>query len=281
MNFSELKLITPLIKALKKKRFYEPTPVQQKAIPHIMQRKHLLVTAEAGMGKTAAYILPIVQMIYRKDSRLNQPPLRAIMVAPNIDMARQIDRNLMTYCKFTNVNHNALWNKGKYEKFLHANRSILVATPEVLQDILKQKLIDTSEVKLLVLDELEQMIPNLQADVEGIIQALPTDVQRLFFISTPTDICKEWAPLHLENAHEIVVTREELAEFKRTAYERKAKRALSKREAQPKRELTPEQQVAAEGKVQKKQMAKLKHIFRNRSEDLPKGLQRKLRWPLG
>lgn len=281
MNFSDLKLIAPLVKALKKKRFYEPTPVQQKVIPHIMKRRNILATAEAGMGKTAAYILPIVQMIYKIDSRLTQPPLRAIIIAPNVDMARQIDRNLLAYAKFTNVTHNALWNKGRYDRFLQKGRNILVATPEVLADILSQQLIDIEEIKLLVMDELEQLIPVQEVTIKTILETLPSDVQRLFFISTPTPICEAWATKNIESPVEVVVTREELQEFKRTAYERKAKRALSKKEEQPREDLTPEQQAAADTKLQKKQMAKLKHIFRNRSEDLPKGLQKKMRWPLG
>lgn len=280
MNFTDLKLIAPLIKALKKKRFYEPTPVQQKAIPHIMKRRNMLVTAEAGMGKTAAYILPIVQMIYRIDSRLTQPPMRAIMIAPTVDMARQMDRNLSSYCKFTNVTHNALWNKGKSDKFLEAHRNILVATPEVLSEILEKNSIDTKELKILVLDELEQMIPSQQALIESLLSKLPQDIQRLFFISSPNDMCGEWANKNLKDAENIVVTAEELAEFKRTAYERKAQRALSKKSDKSK-STAPAKPPSEDGTLDKKTASKLKHIFRNRSEDLPKTLQKKLRWPLG
>lgn len=281
MNFTDLKLIAPLIKALKKKRFYEPTPVQQKAIPHIMKRKHMLVTAEAGMGKTASYILPIVQMIYKIDSRLTKPPMRAIMIAPNVDMARQMDRNLASYCKFTNVTHNALWNKGKSDKFFEAHRNILVATPEVLAEILEKNSINTKELKIVVLDELEQMIPKQQALVESLLAKLPADIQRLFFISTPNEDCNKWADGQLQNAEKVTVTAEELAEFKRTAYERKAQRALSSKKSDKTKSSKAPTPISEDGTLDKKTATKLKHIFRNRSEDLPKTLQKKMRWPLG
>jgi len=104
MRFEDLKLIQPILKALKEKNYTSPTPIQERAIPLILNRRDILGSAQTGTGKTAAFAIPIIQLIEKIDGhQKGKPTLRSLIVTPTRELAIQIDENIRDYSKYTNI----------------------------------------------------------------------------------------------------------------------------------------------------------------------------------
>jgi len=162
MRFEDLKLIPSILKALKDKNYTEPTAIQSRAIPLILQRKDVLAVAQTGTGKTAAFAIPIIQLIHKIESKSNgKPVMRALILTPTRELAIQIEENIEAYSKYTVVKNTVIFGGVKQGKQVDAMRRgvhILVATPGRLLDLINQGHISLKTVKVFILDEADRML---------------------------------------------------------------------------------------------------------------------------
>ncbi|HFB99319.1 MAG TPA: DEAD/DEAH box helicase, partial [Phaeodactylibacter sp.] len=189
MRFEELDLIDPILKALKDKKYTEPTTIQEKAIPLILKRNDVLGCAQTGTGKTAAFAIPIIQLIHQIESKNSGPTqLRSLIVTPTRELAIQIDENIKAYSKYTIIKHTVIFGgvkQGKQVERLKKGVHILVATPGRLLDLINQGYISLSTVKLFVLDEADRMLDmGFINDIRKLLKLLPQKRQSLFFSAT-------------------------------------------------------------------------------------------------
>jgi ATP-dependent RNA helicase RhlE len=198
MTFDNLNLIEPILKALKTEGYTQPTPIQEQAIPLILQRRDLLGCAQTGTGKTAAFAIPTLQIL----KSLNQPQLhkgprsiKALILTPTRELAIQIEESFTAYGKHTGLKHLVIFGGVSQLAQTNALKSgidILVATPGRLLDLMNQKFISLHDVKLFVLDEADRMLDmGFVHDVKKVITKLPPKRQSLFFSATmPPEIQK-------------------------------------------------------------------------------------------
>jgi len=194
MKFEDLGVIDPILKALDKKNYSEPTAIQEKAIPIVLDRKDVLGSAQTGTGKTAAFAIPIIQLIHKieRDSS-KKPKMRALIVTPTRELAIQIGENIQDYSEFTKVRHTVIFGGVKQHKQVQQLRQgvhILVATPGRLLDLISQGIISLDAIKIFVLDEADRMLDmGFIHDIRKLLKLLPTNRQSLFFSATmPKDI---------------------------------------------------------------------------------------------
>lgn len=191
MSFKNLNLIEPLLKALSHEGYTHPTPIQQKAIPVVLQKKDLLGCAQTGTGKTAAFALPVLQLLHGQPGRRNA--IRALILTPTRELAIQIDESFAAYGKHIPLKHTVIFggvSQQKQTDELKRGTDILVATPGRLLDLVAQKFIDLRYIELFVLDEADRMLDmGFINDVKKIITLLPAKRQSLFFSATmPAEI---------------------------------------------------------------------------------------------
>ncbi len=196
MSFSKIDLIEPIQKALQEEGYTTPTPIQRKAIPIILEKKDLLGCAQTGTGKTAAFAIPILQMIYNQ--KKTGPPrrfIRSLIVTPTRELALQIGDSFKAYGKHTGLRNVVVFG-GVKQKLqtdrLKAGVDILVATPGRLLDLIEQGYIILNHLELFVLDEADRMLDmGFIKEVQKIITKLPKKRQSLFFSATmPPEIIK-------------------------------------------------------------------------------------------
>jgi ATP-dependent RNA helicase RhlE len=194
VNFENLNLIDPILRALKNEGYSNPTPIQEKAIPIILQRKDLLGCAQTGTGKTAAFAVPILQLL--NDEKISQGrTIRSLILTPTRELAIQIGDSFTSYGKYTGIKHTVIFGgvgQRPQTDVLKAGIDILIATPGRLIDLINQKYIDLKYVSLFVLDEADRMLDmGFIHDVKKIISFLPRKKQTLFFSATmPPEISK-------------------------------------------------------------------------------------------
>lgn len=194
MNFKELGIIDPILKALEAEGYTTPTPIQKQSIPILLRRKDLLGCAQTGTGKTAAFAVPILQHLYLDRKPENgQRKIRALIVTPTRELAIQIADSFSTYGKFTGLKNSVIFGgvgQDAQTKALRHGVDILVATPGRLLDLIGQGFITLKDIKYFVLDEADHMLDmGFIHDIRKIIAKLPTERQSLFFSATmPADI---------------------------------------------------------------------------------------------
>ncbi|WP_162416639.1 DEAD/DEAH box helicase [Cyclobacterium roseum] len=189
MTFKELNLIDPLLKALQDKNYVEPTAIQQKAIPQILAKRDILGSAQTGTGKTAAFALPIIQLLHTDHSQeKGRVAIKSLIVTPTRELAIQIHENLEFYGKYTRLRHAVIFGgvkQGSQVSALNRGVDILVATPGRLLDLINQGYIKLDQVKLFVLDEADRMLDmGFINDIKKLLKLLPTKRQSLFFSAT-------------------------------------------------------------------------------------------------
>ncbi|NLT02902.1 MAG: DEAD/DEAH box helicase [Bacteroidales bacterium] len=195
MTFDSLQLSAPLLKALAEEGYTQPTPIQEQAIPIILQGRDVLGCAQTGTGKTAAFALPILQ---RLDQGLNAPKKRVIkglIVTPTRELAIQIDDSFKAYGRYVNVRHTVIFGGVGQQPQVDALKrgvDVLVATPGRLLDLMSQGYISLKDIELFVLDEADRMLDmGFIHDVKRLIAVLPAKRQSLFFSATmPPSIVK-------------------------------------------------------------------------------------------
>ncbi|MBM4177085.1 MAG: DEAD/DEAH box helicase [Ignavibacteria bacterium] len=197
MSFNNLNLIKPLQTALANEGYTIPTPIQQQAIPVILERKDLLGCAQTGTGKTAAFAVPILQILSeaREPGRPKRRTIKALILTPTRELAVQVGESFSVYGKHTGLKNTVVF--GGVSQFSQTAKlkhgiDILVATPGRLLDLVNQKYIDLSRINLFVLDEADRMLDmGFINDVKKIISKLPAKRQTLFFSATmPEEIVK-------------------------------------------------------------------------------------------
>lgn len=194
MNFKQLNLAQPLLDAVRDKQYTTPTPIQQQAIPVILDGRDVLGSAQTGTGKTAAFAIPILQLLNENPPR-QRGSIRSLIVTPTRELAIQIQENLIDYGKYTKLRSAVIFGgvkQGKQVQELKRGVDILVATPGRLLDLNQQGYLDISRLEIFVLDEADRMLDmGFIHDVKRIIGLLPAKRQSLFFSATlPPNIIK-------------------------------------------------------------------------------------------
>jgi ATP-dependent RNA helicase RhlE len=207
MSFNSLGLSDALLKAISKKGYTTPSPIQQKAIPPILEGKDVLASAQTGTGKTAGFTLPILQLL-SQGQHLRQRPIRALILTPTRELAAQILANIKEYSEFVDLKSTVIFggvNQNPQVTQLRQGVDILVATPGRLIDLQNQGLISLAKVEILVLDEADRMLDmGFVRDIERIIKVLPSKRQNLMFSATFSTDIKKLAmgilhhPVHVE-----------------------------------------------------------------------------------
>jgi ATP-dependent RNA helicase RhlE len=196
MTFNELKLIPAILKALSKEKYTAPTPIQEQAIPAVLAGRDLLGCAQTGTGKTAAFAVPIIQLLTEDKSKpTSQRRVRSLILTPTRELALQISDNIQAYSQYTQIRCAAIVggvSQKAQERALHIGADIVIATPGRLLDLMNQKHIDLQHVQILVLDEADRMLDmGFIHDVKKIITKMPRKKQTLFFSATmPPEISK-------------------------------------------------------------------------------------------
>jgi len=205
IKFSELGLIEPLTHALEAQNYTTPTPIQEEAIPQLLNNADLLGIAQTGSGKTAAFVLPILQHLTNGKLRPSAKGALVLILAPTRELALQIGVFVSAYAKNLPVRHTVILggvNQNRQVKALSRGVEILIATPGRLLDLKKQGHVHLNDVKYLALDEADRMLDmGFIKDVRKIVRATPKDRQTLFFSAT---MPKEVAGLADEILHEPV-----------------------------------------------------------------------------
>ncbi|MBB6691439.1 DEAD/DEAH box helicase [Cohnella xylanilytica] len=196
MNFEQLNLIPPILKALAQENYTKPTPIQEQAIPPVLAGRDLFGCAQTGTGKTAAFSLPIIQLLSEQQPRPNVPrPIRSLILTPTRELAIQIYDNIRAYSRFTRLRSVVIVggvSQRAQEQQLEQGTDILIATPGRLIDLMNQGFVDLRHVQILVLDEADRMLDmGFIHDMKRIIAKLPAKRQTLFFSATlPPEITK-------------------------------------------------------------------------------------------
>ncbi len=196
MSFEKLKLIKPIQLAVNEEGYKIPTPIQRQAIPVILERRDILGCAQTGTGKTAAFAIPILQILTEeKEDHRSKKVIQSLIVTPTRELAIQIGESFNAYGRHTGLTSAVIFGgvtqKAQTDKLIHGI-DILIATPGRLLDLMHQKFVNLNHIKLFVLDEADRMLDmGFIHDVHMIIAKLPTKRQSLFFSATmPPEIIK-------------------------------------------------------------------------------------------
>lgn len=211
MLFKELNLIEPLLKALSAEGYTHPTPIQEKAIPVVLQKKDLLGCAQTGTGKTAAFALPMLQLLQEKQAPKNtRRNIRALILTPTRELAIQIRESFEAYGKFTGIRQTVIFggvSQGKQVEDLNKGVDVLIATPGRLLDLVSQRIVNLQHIELFVLDEADRMLDmGFVNDVKKIIAKIPVKRQTLFFSATMPPEISQLANTILTNPTRVEVT---------------------------------------------------------------------------
>ena len=192
MHFTDLKIIEPILQALKEKNYTHPTSIQEKSIPVVLERKDILGSAQTGTGKTAAFAVPILQHLYAdKQQKGFSGKVKALVVTPTRELAIQIGESFSLYGKYTGLKNTVVFggvNQSSQTNSLRHGVDILVATPGRLLDLMQQGYISLTSIEYFVLDEADRMLDmGFIHDIKKIIAELPEKRQSLFFSATMPD----------------------------------------------------------------------------------------------
>lgn len=203
MLFKDLNIIRPILEALEKEGYESPTPIQEKAIPHILQGRDVLGSAQTGTGKTAAFAIPTLQLLFQEKAISNTPrAIKSLILTPTRELAIQIEESFTAYGKNLWLRHAVIfWWVSQHAQTakLRIGVDILVATPWRLLDLMEQGYVNLKNIKIFILDEADRMLNmGFINDVKKVLAKLPEKKQTLFFSATmPKEI--------LSLAHSILV----------------------------------------------------------------------------
>lgn len=196
MSFNTLGLSQALLKAISKKGYTTPSPIQQKAIPHILQRKDILASAQTGTGKTAGFTLPLLHLL-SENPQDKFRPIRALILTPTRELAAQVYTNVKEYSEFLNLRSTVIFggvNQKPQVATMRQGIDVLVATPGRLLDLINQNHISLKRIEILVLDEADRMLDmGFLRDIERIIKLMPEKRQNLMFSATFSNDIKKLA----------------------------------------------------------------------------------------
>ncbi|MEI6820373.1 MAG: DEAD/DEAH box helicase [Bacteroidota bacterium] len=195
MPFQSLNIIEPILRSIKQEGYEIPTPIQKEAIPIVLRGTDLLGCAQTGTGKTAAFAIPILQLLHANKSYDRKRKIRSLIITPTRELAIQINESFLAYGRFTGLTSTVIFggvNQNPQTQILQKGVDILVATPGRLLDLMNQGYITLRDIEIFVLDEADCMLDmGFIHDVKRIITALPHKRQSLFFSATmPPEIVK-------------------------------------------------------------------------------------------
>ena len=196
MSFEKLNLIEPILKSLKAEGYTKPTPIQEQSIPVLLERKDLLGCAQTGTGKTAAFAIPILQLLHQDELYKKGPTgIKALVLTPTRELAIQIGESFSAYGKLLRIRHTVIFGgvpQRSQTDALRAGVDILIATPGRLLDLMDQRYVRLEHLKMFVLDEADRMLDmGFIHDVKKIIGRIPAKRQTIFFSATmPAEISK-------------------------------------------------------------------------------------------
>ncbi|HNY04938.1 MAG TPA: DEAD/DEAH box helicase [Candidatus Egerieousia sp.] len=196
MTFKELKISEPVLKALIDKEYVTPTPIQEQAIPAGVEGRDILGIAQTGTGKTAAFAIPIIEQLMKKEmnpslSKNNKRQIKALILTPTRELAIQIEESFSDYGKYSGLKHTVIFGgvkQGQQVKRLNQGVDILTATPGRLLDLIGQGFVKLNSVEHFVLDEADRMLDmGFIHDISRIIPMLPQQKQTMLFSATIPD----------------------------------------------------------------------------------------------
>jgi ATP-dependent RNA helicase RhlE len=210
MLFSSLGIIEPILKALEEEGYTTPTPIQAQSIPIILRGTDLLGCAQTGTGKTAAFAIPILQLLGVNNGYAQKRKIRSLIVTPTRELALQIGESFGSYGRHTGLKYSVIFGGVSQHSQVSALKNgvdIVVATPGRLLDLMNQWFVSLSDVEIFTLDEADRMLDmGFVRDVKKILSVLPKKRQSLFFSATmPWDIVK-LASTILHNPQKVTVT---------------------------------------------------------------------------
>ncbi|MGF2414626.1 DEAD/DEAH box helicase [Ferruginibacter sp.] len=208
MDFNSLGLIEPILKALAQQGYTQPTPIQQQAIPILLKQQDLLGCAQTGTGKTAAFAIPILQLLYQQKQHV--PGIKVLVLTPTRELAIQIDESFAAYGQNTNITHTVIFggvSQLHQTNALKKGVDVLIATPGRLLDLMSQGFINLRHLQIFVLDEADRMLDmGFIHDVKKVIVRLPEKRQTLFFSATMPPEIQKLANVLLTNPAKVEVT---------------------------------------------------------------------------
>ena len=210
MQFKQLELVEPILKALKKQNYTEATSIQAKAIPLLLQGHDVLGSAQTGTGKTAAFALPIIQHLHLDSQAARKArKIKALVLTPTRELALQIAESFSTYAQFTDVKSTVIFGgvpQGAQKQALKRGVDVLVATPGRLLDFIDQRVVSVKDIEYFVLDEADRMLDmGFIHDIRRLLRILPTERQSLFFSATMPNNIVELSNKILVNPKKIKV----------------------------------------------------------------------------
>ena len=210
MQFQSLNIIEPILKAIKEEEYITPTPIQEQSIPIILQGTDLLGCAQTGTGKTAAFAIPILQLLSEDKTYVKKRKIRSLIVTPTRELAIQIGESFKAYGRHTGLKYTVIFggvNQNKQTASLQGGTDIVIATPGRLLDLMNQGFITLRDVEIFVLDEADRM-PDMGFihDVKRLLQVLPKKRQSLFFSATMPPAIIKLAGTILYNPKKVSVT---------------------------------------------------------------------------
>ncbi len=214
MPFSTLNLSEPLLKAIADLGYSKPTAIQKKAIPVVLSGKNLIAAAQTGTGKTASFVLPILEKLYtthiQQNHKLRNKRIRALILTPTRELAVQVEANIQQYGKYLEFSSMAMYggvDSAPQKTRLIWGIDVLVATPGRLLDLAHQRSLHFDELEVLVLDEADRMLDmGFIDDINKIIDRLPEQRQNLLFSATLSDDVRALAKRSINHAVEIAIS---------------------------------------------------------------------------
>jgi ATP-dependent RNA helicase RhlE len=208
MEFKNLGLIDPIVLALAEQGYSKPTPIQQQAIPIVLQQKDLLGCAQTGTGKTAAFALPVLQLLFT--GKTHMPGIKVLILTPTRELAIQINESFEVYGKYTKISHTVIFggvSQIPQVAALKRGTDVLIATPGRLLDLISQGHITLRHLQIFILDEADRMLDmGFIHDVKRVITKLPPKRQTLFFSATMPPEIQKLADVLLHNPSKVEVT---------------------------------------------------------------------------
>ncbi|MFN8251225.1 MAG: DEAD/DEAH box helicase [Ferruginibacter sp.] len=208
MDFKNLGLIEPILKALEQQGYSMPTPIQQQAIPIVLKQQDLLGCAQTGTGKTAAFAIPILQLLYQQKKQV--PGIKVLILTPTRELAIQINDSFAAYGQYTGISHTVIFggvSQLHQVSALKKGVDVLIATPGRLLDLMSQGFISLRHLQVFVLDEADRMLDmGFIHDVKKVIVRLPEKRQTLFFSATMPPEIQKLAQVLLTNPEKVEVT---------------------------------------------------------------------------
>jgi len=197
MSFETLGLSKPLLKAIKDQGYTKPSPIQEKAIPLILEKKDVLAAAQTGTGKTAGFTLPMLELLSQNNKKVAKLQVKALVLTPTRELAAQVYENVKTYSKYTNFKSAVVFGGvgiNPQKAAIKKGVDILVATPGRMLDLVEQKALDLRAVEFFVLDEADRMLDmGFVHDIKKVLKILPKSKQNLLFSATFSKSIKELA----------------------------------------------------------------------------------------